>query len=109
MRVLFAGDTQALPVHVQTDGAPEIINTAATVKAALVSLGGEELAGPFTCLPSAGNWAAGIVSVPLAGVTTKDLRAQACRIEVRIEFGGESITRQCSETISLRRAGMSPT
>jgi len=106
-RILYIGDTLPLSVLVTTDGVAYSIPSGATVRASLVSIAGRHLAGPWVIAePSNGSWAQGIVSVPVSGDQTKDLDPQGCRIEIEIQTGGTSITRQTNETVSLRLAGI---
>jgi len=46
------------------------------------------------------------VVVMTDGAATKDLATQMVRVEVQIVDGGEVITRQTTESITLRRAGI---
>lgn len=106
-RILYAGDTLPLSVLITTDGVPYSIPSGAIVRASLVSLAGRHLAGPWVIAEPGNNaWSQGLVTVPISGETTKNLDPQGCRIEVEIQTGGTSITRQTNETISLRLAGI---
>lgn len=106
-RILYVGDTLPLSVLITTDNLAYNIPSNATVRASLVSIAGRHLAGPWLIAdPNDGSWTQGLVVVPIDGEQTKNLDPQGCRIEVEIQTGGTSITRQTNETISLRLAGI---
>jgi hypothetical protein len=110
MRLLYTGDTMPITVSILTDGAAVQIPTTATIRASLVNLRGDSLAGPWTVTEAdGGNWTYGIIAVPVDGADTADLEPQACRFQIQIDNAGTSITRQTTETISLRWSSIAST
>ena len=106
-RIIYTGDTAPYTITIQTDGEPVSVSPSATVTAAIVAMDGTSLAGPWPVTEAnGGNWAAGVVVVVTDGAATKDLATQMVRIEVQIVDGGTVITRQTTESITLRRAGI---
>lgn len=107
-RIIYTGDTAPITITIQTDGDPVAVPSSATVTAALVAMDGTKLAGDWSVTEAnGGNWSAGVVTVVTNGEQTKDLPAQMVRFEVQIESGGTVITRQTTESLTLRRAGIS--
>jgi hypothetical protein len=106
-RIIYTGDTAPYTITIQTDGDPVAISQSAQVTAAIVAMDGSQLAGPWPVTEAnGGNWAAGVVTVVTDGAQTKDLPAQMVRFEVQVVSGGTVITRQTTESITLRRAGI---
>jgi len=106
-RIIYTGDTAPVSVTIQTDGEAVAVPAGATVTAGIVAMDGTLLAGPWPVTQSnGGNWAEGVVVVMTDGAATKDLATQMVRVEVQIVDGGEVITRQTTESITLRRAGI---
>lgn len=108
-RIIYTGDTHTVTVLIQSNGTPVTIPGDAEVSAALVDSLGDLLAGPWEVTESGGgDWANGIVAVWLYGDDTAEIEPGTCRVEIQISADGETITRQTSETLLLRRGVITP-
>lgn len=108
-RIIYTGDTHTVNVLIQTNGNPVPIPADADVSAALVDSFGELLSGPWENNEYlGGDWANGIVTVWLKGEDTANLEPGTVRIEIQISADGQTITRQTSETLLLRRGVITP-
>jgi len=94
VKILYTGDDARMPFQIMHGGVVMAIDPGDNVEAALRTIEGVLLAGPWLVLEATpeSDWPNGIVVVEVDGTDTQALPEQPAQIEIQITTGGRRLT-----------------